>query len=348
VSFPEEDLTPSGPRPVIARAPGSAVGVRRFRRNGLPIVPVAVVLVVAAVLLLAWRLIARDPGAARRLAEGQQLLLRDDRASLTRAIVAFDDAARPDEGHADARADRVLARALLLGLVQGEAARIDARLAARQAERARTDTPVGPPAPDLAEQIDALEAQQEAVRGRLRELEGVATSDLASLERRDAERPSVQRARAVLEAYATEPARAAEAVLRDRPARGKDPWLDLAVGVSETRAVSPELRAEGVARLEAVVKAHPELLRARLALAEALARAGRVEAALASLDALLAANRDHDDARALRNDLASVDVRAGAASPVPGARSPQVGPNAGAGSSHPRNESSQVYTPPAP
>lgn len=345
VSFPEEDLKPSGPRPVIARAPGSVGTGGRVRRTELPVVPIVVGLIVVALLFVAWRVFGRrvDPSAAQRRAEGQQLVLRDDRASLTRAIVAFDDAARVDEGFVDARADRVLARALLLGLVQGEAARIDARLAAREAERTRTDAPVGPPVPELREEIDALKAQREAVRARLRELEGVASSELAPLQR-DADRPSVQRARAVLEAYATDPARAAEAVLRDRPARGKDPWLDLAVGVGETRAMSPELRAEGVARLEALVKAHPELLRGRLALSEALARAGRADAAVASLDALLAANRDHDDARALRAELTAGEIHGGAAAPVPGTRAPPAGTTA----PHPRNQSSQAQAAPEP
>ncbi len=336
--FPEEDLTASGPRPVIARAPGS-VSARGPARS-LPVVPVLVALVVLVAVLLAWRLLAGrvDAGATRRRAEGVQLMMRDDRASLTRAIVAFDDAARLDDGFVDARADRVLARALLLGLVQGEAARIDARLATREAERARTDAPVGPPMPGLVEQIEALRAQREAVRARLRELEGVAASELAPLQRRDADRPAVQRARAVLEAYATDPARAAEAVLRDRPARGKDPWVDLAVGTGETRAVSPELRAEGVARLEALVKAHPEMLRGRLVLSEALARAGRVEAARAALDGLLAQNRDHDDARALRAELS-----AGRGVPVF-----VPAPPAGTAGPQPRNENSQAQAAPDP
>jgi hypothetical protein len=263
-------------------------------------------------------------------------MLRDDRRSLTQAVVAFDDAARLEDGSVDRRAERVAARALLIGLVEGEASRIEARLAAKQAEKARGSADVGRALAGADEQVVALRAQRETALAQVRELEAVASGELAPLLRHDAERPPVQRARALLDAFGSDPSRAAQAVVRDRPARGKDPWIDLAVGAGETRAVSPELRAEGVARLEQLVKAHPEILRARLVLAEALARAGRVEAALASLDALLAANKAHADARALRDELVAPSaVRPGKdevlpdRTPAPGAATPQ-----------PRNESS--------
>ena len=107
------------------------------------------------------------------------------------------------------------------------------------------------------------------------------------------------------------------------------------MGAAETRAVSPELRAEGVARLEQLVKVHPEILRARFVLAEALAHAGRVEPALAALDALVAMNGAHEDARALREELkaqvAHPTREATERRPAPGAPPPQ-----------PRNESSHA------
>jgi len=235
----------------------------------------------------------------------------------------------------------VAARALLIGLVGQEAAGIERRLAAKQAEKTGGSAAAGPPPPGVDDQLASLRNQREAALAQLRELEAVASAELAPLLRRDANRPPVQRANALLDAFGSDPQRAAQAVLRDRPARGKDPWIDLAAGAGETRAVSPELRAEGMARLEQLVKAHPEILRARLVLAEALARAGRVEAALASLDALLAANKAHDDARALRDELA-----APAARPAEGQLLPAGSPTSGAPVPQPRNESS--HAPPAP
>lgn len=339
VTMTDEEPVVSGPRPMITRAAtGAPVGP--IRRSGIPWLPLLVAALAVGAVVLGWRAWSRrsDPLAARRSGEGQALVLRDDRRSLTEAVVAFDDAARLDDGSVDRRAERVAARALLIGLVGGEASRIEARLAAKQAEKARGSVDVG----RADEQVAALRGQRETALAQVRELEAVASGELAPLLRHDAERPPVQRARALLDAFGSDPSRAAQAVVRDRPARGRDPWIDLAVGAGETRAVSPELRAEGVARLEQIVKAHPEILRARLVLAEALARAGRVEAALASLDALLAANKAHADARALRDELVAPSaVHPGKdealldGMPAPGAATPQ-----------PRNESS--HPPAAP
>ena len=344
VTMKEEEPAPTGPRPAIARVSGG-VPVRPIGRRGVPWLPIAVAVLAVGAVAFGWRAWSRrsDPVAAQRSREGQELMLRDDRRSLTLAVVAFDDAARLDDGSVDRRADRVAARALLIGLVEREAAGIERRLAARQAEKTGRAATAGPPPPGVDEQLAALRSQRETALAQLRELEALASAELAPLLRRDASRPPVQRAHALLDAFGSDPARAAQAVLRDRPARGKDPWIDLAAGAGETRAVSPELRAEGMARLEQLVKAHPEFLRARLVLAEALSRAGRVEAALASLDALLAANKAHDDARALRDELAAPAARPPddetlpASSPTPGAPVPQ-----------PRNESSHAPAAPSP
>jgi len=335
----EEEPAASGPRPMVTRVSGG-VPVGPSGRRSFPWLPIAVVALAVGAVAFGWRAWSRrsDPVATQRSRDGQELMLRDDRRSLTLAVVAFDDAARLDDGSADRRADRVAARALLIGLVQREAAGIEGRLTAKQAEK--PGGAAGPPPPGVDEQLADLRSQRETALAQLRELEAVASAELAPLLRRDANRPPVQRAHALLDAFGSDPARAAQAVLRDRPARGKDPWIDLAAGAGETRAVSPELRAEGVARLEQLVKAHPEILRARLVLAEALARAGRVEAALASLDALLAANKAHEDARALRAELAAPSAR-----PAEGALLPASSPTPGAPVPQPRNESSHPPTP---
>ena len=344
VTMKEEEPAPTGPRPAIARVSGG-VPVRPIGRRGVPWLPIAVAALAVGAVAFGWRAWSRrsDPVAAQRSKEGQALMLRDDRRSLTLAVVAFDDAARLDDGSVDRRADRVAARALLIGLVEREAAGIERRLAATQAEKTGRAATAGPPPPGVDEQLAALRSQRETALAQLRELEAVASAELAPLLRRDANRPPVQRAHALLDAFGSDPARAAQAVLRDRPVRGKDPWIDLAAGAGETRAVSPELRAEGMARLEQLVKAHPEILRARLVLAEALSRAGRVEAALASLDALLAANKAHDDARALRDELA-----APAARPSEGELLPASSPTPGAPAPQPRNESSHAPAGPSP
>jgi hypothetical protein len=297
-------------------------------RPGLPrwLLPLAIVALVALVAgaVVAWRLLGRgaDPGAVRRRAEGHSLLLRDDRTSLARAVVAFDDAYRLEPRLVEARADRDLARALILGLVQGEALRAEARLATRQQERAALVQEGGAVPATLADEIASLGAQLEAVRARARELEQRVSADLAALGKD--RRREVRRAAAMLDAFASDPARADTLATREPPARDDDPFLALARAAAEARARTPERREEAVARLLELVKGHPELLRARLVLAEALAHEGHPQEAAAALDPVLAASPEHEDAGALKAELLAPPPARPVQAAVP-ARSPPEG-----------------------
>jgi predicted Zn finger-like uncharacterized protein len=320
VAFPDDDSEAGSPRTL--PRPQVAVPPRSRSKVSLKWLLALALVAVAAGAVAAWRRTSPqvDPAAAQRRAEGQSLLLRDDRASLRRAAVAFEDAERLDPRLFQARADRDLERALVLGLVQGEAEWIAARSAALEASAQGATETMGPLAPEeSARAVAAAEAKRlrtdvETARTRALQLENDATADLALLVAAHRSDPSVLRADAVLAASSRDPARADEAVRRARAAGARDAWVDLAEAASSARAPTPERRLEGVARLEALARAHPELIRARYLVAAALARAGRADDAVAAADAVLAANPSHDDARALKVALTAPAPRGAAAS----------------------------------
>jgi predicted Zn finger-like uncharacterized protein len=303
VPFPQEE--PSTPQQRTFPRPAS---VSTGRPGGLLrwLVPLAVIVAIAAA-IAAWRMASSrrtPPEAAQRRDEGHSLLLRDDRVSLARAAIAFEDAARIAPWTFQAQADRVLARALVLGHVLGEAERFDLRAAAL--DRGDDAPLVGPEDPArIAARSEAarLRADGEAARGRAGQLERDAQGELAPLLREHPSDPAVLRAEALLAAFAREPARADDVVRRARAAGPRDAWVDLAEAAAGVRAASPERRAEGAARAEALSRAHPEMLRARVLLAVALGRSGRPGEAASALDAVLAANPAHEDARAFKAAL---------------------------------------------
>jgi tetratricopeptide (TPR) repeat protein len=133
-----------------------------------------------------------------------------------------------------------------------------------------------------------------------RTLREEALEELRPLLRAHADDPAVLRALAVylglggnaveLEAVARE-ARRREAVV---------PWIDFAEVSAANRGRPP---AEVEVRLAAFVGGHPGILAARMSLVRARLALGRPEDALATLDELLAANPDHDGAKALKAEL---------------------------------------------
>jgi predicted Zn finger-like uncharacterized protein len=343
IPFPDEveSASSAGPRPMIARAPGRIGASPRGSARPLRwAIPVALALL-AVVAVLAGRAVSKrvDPAAARRRADGLALLRRDDQASLAAAAVAFTDAAQLDASLAAARADRALAHALMLGLAQAEASRADGRLAERQAERAGAEGQGPPPPPALTEAVDALRAQRDAVRARVRQLENDTEAELTPLRQSLAGEAALVRAQALFDAFATDAERAERVVRQGDAFLGKDVWLDLAVGAADVRAALPERRAEGVARLEALVAAHPDLLRGRLVLAEALAQAGRTADAVAALDAVLAANPRHEGAQALKTELTAARDR-----PAQGEAQPSAAPPPGTPAPLERKDVSHAQT----
>jgi predicted Zn finger-like uncharacterized protein len=297
VPFPEEDPTPLGPRTF---AKSVSVSSRRSRSTPLLlwVVPIAVVALAIAG-IVAWRIAAGrrpKPEAVQRRAEGHSLLLRDDRASLARAVVAFEDSARLDPRLFEARADAALARALVLGLTRAEAERfvLRAEVVERAAAQAGAEHPANA---ELAAEASRLRAEADAVRVRTGKLAAEIRQELTPLLRDHGGDAAVVRAAAMLAAMSLDPARAA-VLARARAVAARDRWVDVAEAAAAS-SDGPESRAEAVARAETVARAHPEALRAGVLLACALARSGRVDEAVAAAERVLAENPAHDDARAL-------------------------------------------------
>jgi predicted Zn finger-like uncharacterized protein len=325
VPFPDDDPAPAGPR-TFAR-PVSVPSSRPRSGSFVRWAVVMAILAAAAAAIAAWRLGAHKVSheAVQRRAEGHSLLLRDDRTSLARAVVLFEDAARIEPGLFQARADRALAHALLLGFVEAEAARLAVRAEALERLGAGADDPArATAAADAAHVLGVLEA----ARARARQLEDDVARDLAPLLREHGRDLAVLRADALLTAFGQAPARTAETVKRARAAGLHDPWIDLAEAAADARADTPERRAEGAARAEVVAQAHPDMLRARFIVASSLARADRVQDAIAAADSVLSANPAHDDARALK-----VELLAAPPSPPPPPLPAPVGESAPAGAS---------------
>jgi predicted Zn finger-like uncharacterized protein len=320
VPFPDDDA-PTGPPRTLPRTPVD-VPPRAGSRSALKWIVALALLAAVAVAVAAWKRSAQrvDPAASEQRAAGLALLVRDDRASLASAAVKFEDAERLDPKLFQARADRDLSRALVLGLVQVKSDWLAARSAALDAAAQGASVPVGPLSPEEAARVSAaaelkrLRTEGEAVRARALQLESDATADVAALLAAHPRDPAVLRAAAVLAASGRDPSLAVEAVRRARGGGARDAWVDLAEAAAQARAAMPERRDEGVARLETFARAHPELLRARFLLAAANAVAGRAAEARTAAEAVLAANPAHEDARELRDDLAR------GAPGIPGAR----------------------------
>ena len=190
-----------------------------------------------------------------------------DPASLERAVALVPEPLRADPEFRAAAANRALARLL----------------AAASMREVSAASPGG------AEGLRAARAMREE-----------ALDELRALVRAHPDDPAVVRALAVylglgggideLERVARE-ARRSEAVV---------PWIDFAEVSAAARGRPP---AEVEVRFAAFVARHPGVLPARMSLVRARLALGRTEEALATLDALLAANPDHDAAKALKAEL---------------------------------------------
>jgi len=208
----------------------------------------------------------RSPVAATLAEEALALAARDDAASLERADRLLADAAGQDPLLYPARADRAL-----VGFLVAAARRDEAALLPKGDALARS-------ARELREQ--ALDALRPLVREHPRDA-------------------SVARALAVYYGLDGRPAETAELAASARAA-GPDAWVDFAELAAGLAGARPEA---DVPRVAAFAASHPGLLRARMTLARLQADAGETDAALATLDALLAANPDHDRARELKARL---------------------------------------------
>jgi len=308
------------------------------------VVPLTALVLVAAV-AGGWALWRRrpDPEVARLQAEVVALLAQDDVASLGRAVDLCDAALARNPGQLGALADRALARVLSAAAAGEELEPVVDRLAAavRERDRLRSEpVPVAAPragqapaqgaAPGSEEPLRAAEgevARLEAdVAGRRTQAEALAAQGLADL-RGLAATPGGEQAAARGLAVAFALAGDGEQVARQAAvARGSgaDPWADLAEAWVLARQ-DQAARDQATKRLQALVVAHPELIRARLLLARAQAAAGRREEAEATVVGLLAANPRHERAQRLKARLA-MTVTAVPAGPPPPAPAPPARP----------------------
>jgi hypothetical protein len=220
------------------------------------------------------------PAVTQLRAEALRLVLRDDAASLARALELLDAAIAAAPGLVQARADRALIELL------------DA--AARRDEAAVTEP-------------------TDAARRGWRELRERALDRLRPLVHLQPEDPAVMRALAVYYGLDGNVAHVARLVERARSSP-PDPWMDFAELVAALPGTSADAR---VGRLGAFAATHPRLLRAGMMLARAQRELGLPEQTLATLDELLTANPDHELAGALKAQLLSAPPGRVTIVPVP-------------------------------
>ncbi len=287
---------------------------RRVGRGSLRWVAVAVA-VIAALALAAWAVHhwmqgRADPGAAAKRKDGHALLLRDDSGSLEAAAEAFAAAASLDGSLYQAEADVALARVLELSDLSWEGARVQDAFARDAAELARLR---GQRAPEADRREAELSARRKALSARydeLRELgsrrEAAAKASLSSLLRDHPDDVAVLRAVALYHAVGGRLDLAAQVLARADAERLSDPWLELARASANAAARDLPRRDRGIAGLQELARAHPDLLRARLLAARALVAADRRDEALRTLSELLRRNPQHDQARSLAAELAPV------------------------------------------
>lgn len=290
--------------------------------------PLLALVAVGAAAGLWWQRSARvDPAAQARWLEGLQILERDDDRSLEEAARLMGKAAALDPRLFQARADRALALTLLAADERERASGTEAGLRELEAERSGIETEGAEGWRERQAQLVArmkpLQDEIATVRARVAQITAEASTELEDLGRLHGGDPSVARALAVYHAFAGDREQASRVIGAARAAGLSDPWLDLAEGANGLDAGFEPARRQAVARLAALVKAHPGLLRADMLLARAEEDLGDTDAAVAALDRVLAANPGHDLARGTKERLlspprAELQPRVPAEAPPPG------------------------------
>lgn len=311
------------------------------------IVPLAV----AGVLVLAvagWLLFSGgvDPAIARRHAEAMALVAQDDIASLEKAGQQLDELSRQRTGLEAVDADRALAQILLATGLAEDVSTQAARLAAKVAERDRLAA-IQPPPEGLAAlsaEIEGLRGQVEPRQTRAKTLTDQAYAALKQLSGEHEGEVAVARALAIHFAASGDRDQALRFIRAVPGAADRDPWVRLAEGWLDAREEGKEPRERGVAKLAALVAAHPEVVRARYLLAKTQAALGKREQAAATLDGLLAANPNHQRARRFREEL----VAGAGAQPAPVPPAAPVAPGAPRGPALPLTQRPAGAAAPAP
>ncbi len=303
----------------------------RTRRRWKWLGPLLVALVAAGGYMgWRWQSSRIAPAALQLRQQGLALLARDDSESLRRAAAAFYEALAIDGKLFQAEADRSLTSVLLAADARGEAAGLEARFRALDAERIRLEQEKSPGSPDdrdgVLQKMRLTKEELEPLQDRIRKLEDQAVATLRRLAGDQADDLSVARAVAVHLALAGDAEQCARVLQKARAAGTPDPWLDLAeAAVWAAPALPAEMRLQAQPKLGQLAAARPELLRARLLLARTQADLRQKEAAVATLDGLLAANPEHDQAKRLKAELLAPPPARPVASPA-GTQAPPAPP----------------------
>ena len=253
---------------------------------------------VAAALVAVWFNSRRRPDAVAtaRLVALQELVARDDRASLELAVSR---AASDPSG--EARALQALALLWLASDARDEAAPLLPRVQALEAELLGEDHARAPGwdlrRDEIASRIGQARREASAIQEHERRL--LAAADVAATEApgAGATEMAILRARALRQALLGDAALIAT-VRKAAVLDASDPWVEMARGVAAGEPGTADVRG-----LRSVAMRHPGLLRARMLLARAIHAAGQDGEALRILDEVLAENGDHEIAKARKAEI---------------------------------------------
>jgi hypothetical protein len=237
-----------------------------------------------------------DAIAAARLASLEELVARDDQASLELAA-----SRASNEPSGEARALQALAFILLASDARDVAAPLVARVQALEAEILREDL-ARVPGWDLRRDEFALRlgrARQEASAIQERERRLFDAADMATTEAplAGATEMSILRAGALRQALRGDAA-LGTTVRAAAEIDASDPWVEMARGAAGGEPEDPGFRG-----LRSVAARQPRLLRARMLLARALRANGQEGDALRVLEEVLAENGEHESAKARKAEI---------------------------------------------
>ena len=288
---------PAPAAPARSRTPAAAPDGARPAR--WPWVVLALVLVAAA--LAAFWFINRnrpDVATSARLIALEELLARDDRASLE---MAASRASGDPSG--EARALRAMALLWLAADAHDDLAPLLVRVGSleellRQEDRARTSG-WEQRREEIASRLDQALRESGGIRERERFYLEEASAAEAAARSAGTSELSLLRTRAIRQALQRDSSlhtTVREASVLD----ASDPWVEMALGLAA--AGRGDLDVEGLLSVSA---RRPRLLRARLLLARAFRAAGRDGDALRVLDEVLARNGEHQIAKGRKADILS-------------------------------------------
>jgi tetratricopeptide (TPR) repeat protein len=235
-----------------------------------------------------------DAQATYMRAEGIRSLEQDDGASLDTAATLLREAARLDPRLFQADADRALALFLKASVLEEEVAELDRTFKELQGRN--------PDREPTRQRMAEIKGRRDPKAERAGQLKAEALATLSKLQGQIGT-PEVLRGLTMGYALEGNVEQVVKLVKLARDVRIQDPWIDLAEQIPALRSRDPQEKAHAATVLGTFAAAHPSMLRARILLARVQAELDQREAALSTLDALLAANPVHERAQALKSKL---------------------------------------------